>query len=222
MKLVCISDTHNQHTQLQLPAGDVLVCAGDVSSRGTQEELRDFLTWFADQPHRHKILVGGNHDAALQGRKRFVAPGVLYLEDAGAVIEGVRFFGAPWRPRPAWKMLDAPTKSFGRRSAFGVFDQEIAQKWAAIPDGIDVLITHVPPIGILDRSWEKQEQRHIHLGCPALFARVQVVKPRYHIFGHIHDINGNIVSDGVSYHNVSICDPDYAVSRSATVIEVSS
>lgn len=222
MKLVCISDTHNQHGQLHLPAGDVLVCAGDVSNKGTQEELTDFLTWFAAQPHRYKILVGGNHDVALQGRDRFVAPGVLCLEDAEAMIDGVRFYGAPWRPRPIWKMvgldLDA---SRGRHSAFGVYENEIAEKWAAIPVGIDVLITHVPPIDILDQSWDKQAQRHIHLGCPALFARVQAVKPRYHIFGHIHDFNDSFLFDGVSYHNVSICDPDYAVTRTATIIEVS-
>jgi hypothetical protein len=60
---VCISDTHNQHGKMQdLPAGDVLIHAGDFTMTGTLVEVEEFLKWFAAQPFQHKILIAGNHE----------------------------------------------------------------------------------------------------------------------------------------------------------------
>ena len=59
--------------------------------------------------------------------------------------------------------------------------EEIAKKWATIPDGTDVLITHGPPATILENV------QGIPLGCDDLLERVLQVNSKYHVFGHIHE-----------------------------------
>ena len=66
MKVICIADTHNQHEQLVIPPGDVIIHAGDFTEAGTREETMNFLAWFSNLPHPHKILVAGNHDFSLR------------------------------------------------------------------------------------------------------------------------------------------------------------
>ena len=73
VRFVCISDTHNQHgapALAQLPPGDVLVCTGDFTSRGTFQEVESFCRWFGAQPHPRKLLIAGNHDVALDASRR--------------------------------------------------------------------------------------------------------------------------------------------------------
>lgn len=62
MKIICIGDTHNKHKELIVPIGDVIIHAGDFTESGTRRETLDFLRWFAELPHPHKILIAGNHD----------------------------------------------------------------------------------------------------------------------------------------------------------------
>ena len=57
MKFVAISDTHGKHHLLTLPEGDILVHAGDISSRGTEYEIRMFLDWFAGLDFKYKIFI---------------------------------------------------------------------------------------------------------------------------------------------------------------------
>lgn len=61
--VVCISDTHG--TQPPLPDGDLLLHAGDFTRWGTFRELQAHLTWLAQQPHKHKVVIAGNHDLLL-------------------------------------------------------------------------------------------------------------------------------------------------------------
>ena len=102
MKIVCISDTHNRHAELRLPLGDVLIHAGDYSMRGHVAETEAFLGWFAAQPHPHKIFIAGNHDFIFQKRRQkaraMVPVGVIYLEDEGVTLDGVKFWGSPVTP----------------------------------------------------------------------------------------------------------------------------
>ena len=64
---VCVlSDTHGAHHAVQLPSGvDVLICCGDFTEDGRDDEVDDFLAWFASQPARRRILICGNHEVAL-------------------------------------------------------------------------------------------------------------------------------------------------------------
>ena len=62
MKFVAIADTHGKHKDLTIPSGDMLIHAGDISMKGDEDEIIDFLNWFDEQNFKHKILIAGNHD----------------------------------------------------------------------------------------------------------------------------------------------------------------
>lgn len=198
MRLVLISDTHN-HQAIDLPGGDVLVHAGDATSTGTLAQVERFLLWFSAQPHRHKIFIAGNHDWLFEREPDRAAgllarhPALVYLQDSGVVIEGLRFWGSPWQPAFCDWAFNLPRQGPGLREA-----------WNRIPGATDVLITHGPPHGVLD-----QVRGGAHLGCEELESRVGAVRPRVHVFGHIHDGYGMARAGSTLMVNASICDEAY-------------
>lgn len=188
MRLVCVADTHLYEPE-DVPEGDVLIHAGDMLRRGTLEELELFATWLHAQPHRHRIVVAGNHDWCFvrqpeQARRR-LGDGVVYLQDAEATIDGVRIWGSPWQPEfYAW--------------AFNLPRGEaLADKWALVPAGVDVLVTHGPPHGYGDRTWEGPQ------GCEDLRAALPRIAPALHVFGHIHEDGGAWTEGPTTIANVT-------------------
>jgi predicted phosphodiesterase len=205
MRIVCISDTHSLHGRFPVPDGDVLVHAGDATRRGSEAELRDVNHWLGTLPHRHKVLVAGNHDFGFQRSPEAAGwiTNAHYLQDRALLIEGVRFYGSPWQPWFHDWAFNLP------RGA------ELRRVWDRIPAGTDVLVTHGPPHGILDRTDDGE-----HVGCEELAAAVARVRPKLHVFGHIHEGYGQRVLDGVRYVNASICDVRYRPVQGAVVVEV--
>ena len=177
MKFICISDTHGRHHDLRLPEADVLIHAGDFCNTGNLAELRDFSTWLAEQPYRHKVVIAGNHDRILQNDPELAEPLLApftYLLDSQTEIEGLKIYGSPWQPRFFnW--------------AFNLDRGEpIRQKWRMIPNDVDVLITHGPMYGVGDLAHGNNR-----VGCQDLFEEVtNRVKPKYHVCGHIHEGRG--------------------------------
>lgn len=174
--IVCVSDTHGRHDRLAVPDGDVLVHAGDLTLHGSLDDVTRFDDWLSSLPHRHKVVVCGNHDWCFQrtpaeARRRL--RNAIYLEDEAAVVEGLRFYGSPWQP---WFLDWAFNLPRG---------PELAAKWALIPGDTDVLITHGPPAGVLDLT-----KRGDRVGCADLLNRVHEVRPKLHVFGHIHEAAG--------------------------------
>jgi len=209
MRVVAISDTHTFEDQITVPDGDVLIHAGDFTISGTVSEVSNFCTWLHRQPHRHKIIVAGNHDWLLEKfpvqARAFIknVPGACYLQDSSIVIEGVTFYGAPWQPR----FMDW---------AFNVDrGNAIKQYWDRI-SSCEVLITHGPPWGILDTVKSLEP----HLGCEELIKAVLRVKPRVHVFGHIHGGYGQRQLNGVRFINASICNEAYHPINEPVVFEV--
>jgi predicted phosphodiesterase len=205
MRLVCISDTHNLHDRLQVPDGDVLIHAGDATRRGTEPELRAFDAWLATLPHRHKLLVAGNHDFGFQrdADARSWVPHARYLEDEDVVIEGVRFHGSPWQPwfhDWAFNLPRGPA---------------LRAVWDRIPADTDVLVTHSPPHGVLDRTIDR-----LHVGCEELRSAVARVRPRLHVFGHIHEAHGVVEQDGTRFVNACVCDARYRPVQAPVVIDL--
>ncbi len=192
MRVVAISDTHGQHGKLRIPEGDVLIHAGDFSNMGKRGEVESFSAFVDGLTHPHKLVVPGNHDLSFEDipdEARGWLRGCTLLQDSGVTIDGVRFWGSPWQP---W-FLDW---------AFNLKDPaELAAKWALIPDDTDVLITHGPPKGVLDRTVNGDEA-----GCAELRARVEALRPRVHVFGHIHEGAGEVELGGVRY--VNACSTD--------------
>ena len=212
MRLVCISDTHGDHNQVVLPAGDVLVHTGDITAHGTQADLDDFLSWFAAQPHRHRLFVAGNHDTFLEmspedARRRAEAAGVVWLNDSGIVIDGIAFWGSPITLR----FLDW---NFMRDAG-----EDIDRHWRLIPDDTDVLLTHGPPHGILD-AVKRENGTSEKTGCPSLLTRVLDIKPRLHLFGHIHEERGDVTQDGIRFLNVSTMDRFYRIAHEPVVVDL--
>lgn len=209
-KIVAISDTHNLHRYIEnIPDGDVLIHSGDSTMGGSPGEIQGFVNWFKDQPHKHKVMVPGNHDLGFEGRtsKQFIEfvrdSGITYLQDEAIEINGLRFWGAPWSPRfHDW--------------AFNVDRGDaIAAKWSLIPKDTNVLITHGPPSGILDHA------RGIPLGCEALRYKVEQLKDlKCHIFGHIHEGYGMLERNGVVFMNAATCTGRYAPSNRPLTIEL--
>jgi Icc-related predicted phosphoesterase len=190
MKFVCISDTHNQHENLEFDGteGDILVHTGDFTDFGNLKKLKKFIFWFQNQPFPIKILVAGNHDVSLDkdtvGDREVINrvintyvrtnPNFIYLDESGHEIDGIKIWGSPYTP-------GGPTKW-----AFQYFtDEEAESRWSKIPEDTDVLLTHGPPFGILDKY--KGE----NLGCPILYKHVtERVAPVFHCFGHVHNGHG--------------------------------
>ncbi len=177
MRIVAISDTHM--TKPHIPEGDVLVHAGDLTCTGSIAEVRRALDWILDQPHKHKFVIPGNHDFALQESPSLFPTYFMYI-DKGVEIEGIKFWGTPWVNRfMDWAfMLDDTNEGLGR-------------KYEGIPEDTQILVSHGPAYGILDETFQGEK-----VGSKALLDRIHkhdhnLPQLAYHIFGHIHDSYGN-------------------------------
>jgi len=207
VKFVVIADTHGQHEKLQLPKGDVLVHAGDVTRKGWQEEVVDFISWFAAQPFKHKIFIAGNHDFYFERTSddevaQLIPAGVTYLNDSGTVIDGIHIWGSPITP---WFFNWA----FNRHRGW-----KIRQHWDLIPADTNILITHGPVYGILDKTVDGQK-----VGCEDLLHTVQTIKPQYYIGGHIHEAHGVLSKGGTTFINASVLDEEYRLVNRPVVFE---
>ncbi len=208
VSVVAISDTHCLHEAIAVPDGDVLVHAGDFCSFGTIEEAQAFASFFRALPHPHKVIIAGNHDCCLE-RDDSLAPqlfsGCHYLFDSGARAAGLRFYGSPFQP---WFLDWAFNLPRGKA---------LADKWAQIPAGLDVLITHGPPRGVLDTTVSGDRA-----GCEDLAEAVGRSRPRVHIFGHIHEGWGTTAAGCTLFVNASICTFGYEPVNRAIVIDLPS
>lgn len=218
MRVVCLSDTHGKHGSLSVPEGDLLVHAGDFTRKGAMEEVAAFAGWMRSLPHPHKVLVAGNHDFLFQNEPRLareLLDGLTYLQDEGTTVLGLRIWGSPWQP---W-FFDWAFNL--RRGA------PLAAKWALIPERTDILVTHGPPRGIGDRVDGTIAKaagvlmgQGEEVGCDDLLARVLEVRPRLHVFGHIHEGYGLVERDGITYVNASSCDVKYRPVNPPIVVDL--
>jgi len=216
MRLVCLSDTHNLHLEMKqsVPDGDVLIHAGDLTNTGDLADVLSYVAWAKSLPHPHKIIIAGNHDYCFDpnGRLQKYTPdaakalcdaGWSYLEDSSVEIEGTKFYGSPWQP---W--------FFGW--AFNIRrGPALAEIWEKIPEDTDVLITHGPPMGILDQTAHGDAA-----GCEDLLARVEEINPLLHIFGHIHEAYGSKRQGATLFVNPCICTLRYQPTNMPIVVDL--
>ena len=217
MRLVVISDTHNRHKKIELPYGDVLIHCGDATAQGRSSEIREFSKWFHAQPHPHKLFVAGNHDMGFQDHPVDAVvelspglDGVNYLMDSGVEIDGVKFWGSPW------------TKMFNKWAFMKEDnDPELVKIYDRIPTDTDVLITHGPPIFILDKANRSWGDDGGHCGLTPLSDAVRRIRPQIHVFGHVHEAYGQEESGGTKFGNAAICDLSYVPVHAPLVYDVS-
>jgi hypothetical protein len=193
MKILAISDTHAQHSHFPkdyFDGIDMVIHAGDESNYRdpimNEFECFDFLNWYKNIPVKYKIFVAGNHSLAIFNKRiprKFIEDmGVIYLENESVEIEGINIWGSPYSPTFGdWWFMKARDK--------------INDIWKNIPENTNILITHTPPKGILDLSFDREGTLEF-CGCKSLMRHVERVQPSYHIFGHIHTMEG-VINAGI-------------------------
>lgn len=210
MKIVCISDSHNQHDELIIPESDCIIHAGDISGMGREMEIISFLDWFSKLPHRYKIFIAGNHDWLLEKDPLFSKAliksysDIIYLENSAVEIDGIKIYGSPITPTFFnW--------AFNRDRG-----EQIKKYWDAIPTDTDILITHGPAYKILDRTPMTKE----HTGCEDLLNRILEIRPLWHICGHIHSAAGIYKTEHTTFVNASVLDDNYKMKYKPIVITI--
>ena len=208
MTITCLSDTHGFHRRIKnIPESDIIIHAGDISNFGEEHQVLDFLNWFSDLPHQYKIFVAGNHDFIFENEpkkyvEKIIPKNVIYLNDSGYSIDGINIFCSPITPR----FMDwAFNRDRGR---------DIQNHWKLIPANTDILITHGPPFGKLDTN-----KNNFRTGCEDLLKTIGKIKPKYHIYGHIHEAYGMTYNEHTTFINASILDEHYRIKNKPVVIE---
>ncbi|KAJ3484134.1 hypothetical protein NLG97_g7131 [Lecanicillium saksenae] len=187
VSVVCISDTHN--TRPNVPDGDLLLHAGDLTIGGSYVELQAQLDWLNTLPHRYKVVIAGNHDLLLDPAFVDRSPDriyegegtsrgdldwgtVLYLNNTATTLtffngRSIKVYGSPWTPMFGNWAFQYP---------------EVRVVWPdSVPHDIDILLTHGPPKGHLDDQGK---------GCAQLLKEISRVRPKLVVFGHIHVARG--------------------------------
>lgn len=199
MIIDCISDLHGFLPELQ--GGDLLIIAGDLTARDLKSQYEIFNDWLRKQNYKKIVIIGGNHDGFLEKNAvegRFFSVG-YYLEDAQTEFEGVKIWGSPWTPTfYDWHFM----KDRGK---------EIREKWELIPKDTDILITHGPPYGILDKvEISSKGDKSKHAGCMDLMDIIPTLPNlKLHVFGHIHESPGVEEIRGTKFVNATIMNQSY-------------
>jgi len=209
MKVVLISDTHG--FEPKVPDGDILIHAGDLTSKGTHNQISAAGSWLRSLPHKYKIVIAGNHDFLFERNQAdalsMLGSGFVYLENSSVTIEGIKIYGSPVTPRfYDW--------------AFNVDRGEPLRKyWDTIPEDTDILVTHGPPKGVLDQA--SASMNTFHCGCEELLLALKRIHPKIHVFGHIHGGHGkHEMSYGTTCYNASMVDEAYKIGPEAFTVEL--
>lgn len=190
IRVVCLSDTHNQLNRIDVPAGDLLIHAGDFTNEGSLDEFIDFVQCLNQLPHKYKVIVPGNHDIIKDDFYRevfFDYPNCIVLTNAGTRIFNYNIYGCPALPGDKY----------------------------LIPNNTDILVTHMPPYGILDLTVHGTNE-----GSYDLLKQVNSVKPRIHIFGHIHESYGIEQNTSTTFINAANCNLFHEPKQKPIIIDL--
>jgi Icc-related predicted phosphoesterase len=204
LRLVLLGDTHELHRKVEVPGGDILIHVGDFTMFSkNMTAVADFNTWLGELPHHRKILVPGNHEYFLEAHpsNQSMLNNATVLINESIEADGLRVWGSPVTPL------------YG--GAFGLSSAEDRKRlYAQIPQGTDVLITHGPPYGILDSA----PGSGIHSGCRELLEAVLRIRPKLHVFGHIHGAYGIFRTDQTTFVNAAALGSDGDLEMSPLVL----
>ncbi len=216
MKILLISDTHTKHGYIDYPLTgiDMIICSGDVTINKVPAinhgQALDFFEWYKSLFIQHKIYVPGNHDTAFErGYLRdYDFEDIHVLVHEYKEIAGLKIFGSPYTP------------TFGTDWAYNKDRSKLHKYWQDIPEDLDILITHGPPQGVLDLSKDG-----VLTGCKALANRVKEVKPKIHMFGHIHEWAGysmEHVNSATKFINAAVVELShtYELNNNGQIIEL--
>jgi len=224
MKIVVISDTHGLHRQLELPEADMIIHAGDESSYHNpylnEKECRDFLDWYSKLDYKYKIFVPGNHSTAIE---KGLITNLELSKMAFKYLNGKL-------SSSYYTLIDCENSMtiMGSPYSLEFFDwayqfkkSEAKEYWnSIIPDNIDIVITHGPCYGILDKVKSPRPGEDSHVGDVALLNRINEVKPKFHICGHIHEGYGIHKGKHTTFINASVVNERYQLTNRPIIIEI--
>jgi Icc-related predicted phosphoesterase len=217
MKITFISDTHGKHNQLSkdLPGGDILIHAGDFMNSGYYKtEAIEFFKWFDSiKNYDNKIFIAGNHDRLMENEPEMILGELTgyktidYLQDEEIGIyhddlngelseDNIHIYGSPWQPEFFDWAFNLPRNG-----------NELKERWNAIPNNTDILVTHGPPFGFLDIPGHGTP---MNVGCEMLRYRIDELRPKIHVFGHIHGSAGYYFNGHTHFINASVLNERYA------------
>jgi Icc-related predicted phosphoesterase len=192
MRVIAMADLQGQGPKIKpefIPKGDLLLIAGDLTTWGSTRELTACNKWLGLLQHTYKIVIGGNHDSGLlNGIGKQIFTNAIYLENEFIEIEGVKIWGSPVNEM----------NNFYWFRAFSNNQQKLCKM---IPEGLDILLTHGGPYMVLDKITTGE-----HVGSKLILEAVKRTKPKYHIFGHIHESYGRYKDKYTIYLNVATLD----------------
>jgi Icc-related predicted phosphoesterase len=215
-KITLISDTHAKHDKIikDLPGGDILIHAGDFMSSGySKYEALDFFIWYEEiKNYDTKVFIAGNHDRIMELDNKTMLgeltgfKTIEYLQDEELALyfdgpngdipeENVRIYGSPWQPEFCNWAFNLPRNG-----------EEMKARWDAIPDNTDILVTHGPPFGFLDIPGHGTPH---NVGCELLRLRIDELRPKIHVFGHIHGSYGYYYNGHTHFFNAAVLDERY-------------
>eukprot|EP01084_Bolivina_argentea_P150266 262435_1 len=218
VSIVHISDTHNKHKYYNknIPNGDILIHTGDFlykckTSEMYEKQIVSFNDWIGKLPHKIKIVICGNHegifaDMDIEFIHKTLSNVTYYLQDSYVTLYGIKFYGTPW------------TFNTSTNKAFGIDEKnedELNKKFDLIPNDTDILITHLPPKGIMDTAFKSKynftevcaicgylHPQYRHWGNQDLINEVvNRIKPKAHLFGHVHQCSGFEVMNNILFIN---------------------
>ena len=235
MRIVCISDTHSLHENMrhELPKGNILIHAGDISNRGGERDVTNFIHWFQNiEGYDMKIFVSGNHDFCfervnephhkgdydwlhhLMSEENLSQSDVVYLEDDYVLYVSdelsipLKIYGSPWQPWFYDWAFNLPR-----------LGTELQEKWDMIPMDTDILITHGPPNGYGDFV-DNFRQPNRNVGCELLRNKIEEINPILNIFGHIHEGYGVYTNEKTTFVNASTCTARYEPTNKPIIIDL--
>lgn len=237
MRIICLSDLHG-HLPECLPVGDILLIAGDIcpvfdhSIAFQQLWLRtNFDIWLKTTRKRipNIVFIAGNHDFAFEKYDHQASTaywtnrdhpmlceprGFYYLQDSSIKINGLKIWGTPWQRR----FFDW---------AFNLDEPQLAEKWQLIPSDADVIMCHGPAYGYGDMvlshpsKFDEEKWPEIeHVGSPAMLARIQEIKPKLYVCGHIHSGYGKKQHGETMMVNASYVNEQYKPVNEPIVVEL--
>lgn len=198
-KVICIAGNHDLVFQPEI-YNERLNRLLNRTSLPTSDGSNDDSTGTSEIENKDEDIL--NSDGM-----RYFKKSCTYLQDESYIHNnGIEFYGSPWSP------------IHGRFWAFMKERDMIHEQWDLIPESVDVLITHGPPLGRGDRVLWKRRNR---AGCANLLHQIQTrIQPRLCVFGHIHEDAGTTFDGKTLYVNAANVSIRYTPQRPCTVIDL--
>ncbi|KAL1999678.1 hypothetical protein VTN02DRAFT_4191 [Thermoascus thermophilus] len=216
LRVVCLSDTHTLRCE-DVPDGDLLIHAGDLSNDGSLREIQAAVDWLKSLPHRHKVVVCGNHDSFFDWRSRRredqekdqdeekdheIDASIHSLDDRD--LHRIDWGDIHYLQHSS-VTLTFPASTTSTSSSRTLTVYGAPQIPAIVPFGPEHAFTYpahhdawsstVPPdtdilVTHTPPAYHRDLSPVFSAGCPFLLAETWRVRPALHVFGHVHAAYG--------------------------------